>query len=61
MKAILGDTNHVDHVVVYTGDEVATVNYTCRGTTLSFSCTDDALSEEHDLEDVIDLFEEILQ
>merc|ERR1719266_1197200 len=59
VKAIAGKTNHVDHVVVYTGEEVATVNYTCRGTTLNFSCTDDALHEARD--DLITLFDQILQ
>jgi hypothetical protein len=43
VKASGGDTNKVEHLVVYTGEEVATINYTCRGTTLNFSCTDDAL------------------
>ena len=38
-----GDTNKVEHLIVYTGEEVATINYTCKGTTLNFSCTDDAL------------------
>ena len=38
-----GDTNKVEHLIVYTGEEIATINYTCRGTTLNFSCTDDAL------------------
>ena len=61
IKASGGDTNHVDHLVVYTGEEVATVNYTCRGTTLDYHCTDDALSGEHDLEEFITLFDELLQ
>lgn len=56
-----GDTNRVDHLVVYTGEEVATIQYTCRGTTLNFSCTDDATSEEVLLDGVIGLFDELLQ
>ena len=56
-----GKTKHVDHLVVYTGLEVATVQYTCRGTTLNFSCTDDATSEEVLLDGVIGLFDELLQ
>jgi len=56
-----GVTNRVDHVVVYTGLEVATIQYTCRGTTLNYHCTDDATSEEVLLDGVIGLFDELLQ
>jgi hypothetical protein len=59
VEANAGDTNHVDHLVVYTGKEVKTVNYTCRGTTLNYSCTDDANDEEKALTDLIDIISQI--
>jgi len=62
VEAYWGKTNPVEHLVVYTGEEVATVNFTCRGTTLDYSCTDDALHEEETaLNVLIELFDEILQ
>ena len=59
VKASGGVTNHVDHLVVYTEAEEATIQYTCRGTTLNYSCTDDATHEAR--EDLFDLFGELLQ
>ena len=56
VDASAGKTNHVDHLVVYTGKEVNTVQFTCRGTTLDYSCTEDNYNpEEAALENLLDL------
>merc|ERR1719491_313627 len=46
VHATAGSTKHVDHTIVYAPGTGITTNYTCRGATLTYSCTDDALHEE---------------
>jgi len=62
VKASGGKTNNVEHLVVYTGKEVAEVEFTCRGTTLHYHCNDEGVTaEEQVMTLMIDLFDEILQ
>ena len=45
IHANAGVTNQAEHVVVYQADPALTTNFTCRGTTLSYHCNDDADEE----------------
>ena len=45
IHAVWGDTNPAEHLLVYQEEPAEAVNFTCRGTTLSYHCNDDADEE----------------
>ena len=53
-----GKTNRVDHMVVYTVDEVKTITYKCTGTTLNFSCKGEDNDEVFWFDDFVGLFDD---
>ena len=54
-----GKTNRVDHMVVYTVDEVKTITYKCTGTTLNFSCKGEDDNEVFWFDDFVGLFDDV--